>query len=232
MKNIYDTNSPLFDGLNEKEISYALNCLDVKEKEFPKGSYIWHDGDSADYFGIVVKGQINIIKEDILGNRIVISSTSPSQVFGEAFCIGKVDAYEVSAQAVVDSTVLLIRGEKITSVCSNACSFHKKIIDNMLKLVAKKNLNLNNRIHCITKKTTKEKLLFYLVSEMHIDKKTEVTIPFNREELANYLAVNRSALSRELSELQKEGIISYHRDRFKLLDIKKLQEVYFNFSDI
>ena len=232
MKKIYNIKSPLFSNMTESEIGLALNCLDGIEKEFSKGSYVWHAGDKADYIGIVVKGQVNVIKEDMLGNRVVIANISPPHMFGESFCIGKANEYQVSVQVVTDSTILLIRGEKLTSICKKACEFHRKLVDNMLKLIAKKNINLNNRINCITKKTTKEKLLFYLVYEMKIAQNLEVNIPFNREELANYLAVNRSALSRELSELQKDGIISFDKNTFKLLDIEKLQETYLNFTDM
>ncbi|SHK30497.1 Crp/Fnr family transcriptional regulator [Paramaledivibacter caminithermalis] len=226
MKKIFKVNCPLFQGIEQKEIESVLQCLNAIKKSYSKGDYIWHAGDKTDYFGIVVKGQVNIINEDILGNRIVIANIGKHQMFGEAFSIANVDAYPVSAQAAIDSVVILLKSEKLTSTCKNACAFHKILIDNMLRLIARKNIKLNNRINCITKKTTKEKLLFYLVSEMQINNQYEVIIPFNREELADYLGVNRSALSRELSSLKKEGIISFNKNNFKLLDIEKLKDIY------
>lgn len=225
MKKINITHSPLFKGMDQNEINSILKCLDANEKNFYKGAYVWHAGDSPDYIGIVVKGQVNIIKEDILGNRTVIANIVPFQVFGESFYIAKADAYPVSAQATVNSTVILLNYEKLTSPCRNLCIFHKKLIDNMLKLIAKKNIKLNDRINCIVKKTTKQKLLFYLVTEMKIHNKYEVSIPFNREELADYLGVNRSALSRELSSLKKSGVLLFNKNNFKLLNLEKLQKI-------
>lgn len=225
MKKISILNSPLFKGMDQNEINSILKCLDAKEKNFYKGSYVWHAGDTPDYIGIVVKGQVNIIKEDILGNRTVIANILPFQIFGESFYIAKAETYPVSAQATIDSIVILLKYEKLTSPCRNLCAFHKKLIDNMLELIAKKNIKLNNRINCIIKKTTKQKLLFYLVTEMKIHNKYEVSIPFNREELADYLGVNRSALSRELSSLKKSGVLLFNKNNFKLLSTEKLQEI-------
>lgn len=216
---------PLFIGINVKDIKAILNCLDAKEKSFSKGSYILNAGDKPDYMGIVTAGQVNIIKEDIAGNRTVISNLLPFQIFGESFSIAKVNMYPVSVQAAADSTVILLKSDKITSTCENACIFHKRLIDNMLKLIARKNINLNKRIDCVTQKTTRQKLIFYLAYEMQMERKYEVKIPFNRDELADYLGVNRSALSREISKLHNDGIISFDKNKFKILDIKKLQDV-------
>lgn len=216
---------PLFTGIDENDIKAVLNCLGAREKNYSKGSYILNAGDKPDYMGIVVSGQVNIIKEDIVGNRIVIENLLPLQIFGESFSIAKVNMYPVSVQAALDSSVILLKSEKITSTCENACKFHKRLIDNMLKLVARKNINLNKRIDCVTKKTTRQKLLFYLVYEMQMKRKQEITIPFNRDELSDYLGVNRSALSREISKLHNDGIISFDKNKFKILDIKKLQDI-------
>lgn len=225
MKKMYEIKSPLFQGMNTCEISSVLQCLNASKKNYSKYSYIWYAGDKADYIGIVISGQVNIIKEDILGNRIIIANLSQPQMFGEAFSISKADVYPVSVQAATDSVVVLLRSEKLTSTCKNLCKFHKTLIDNMLGIIAKKNIKLNNRINCITKKTTKQKLLFYLTTEMQINEKYEVDIPFSREELADYLGVNRSALSRELSSLKKDGIITFNKNSFKLVDIQKLQKI-------
>ncbi len=225
MKKFFNNNCLLFKGIKEEEIASILQCLNAIKKSYSKGEYIWHAGDNTNYFGVVMRGQVNIMKEDILGNRVVIANIVDSQMFGESFSIAKAHAYPVSAQAATNCDIILLSSEKLTLTCDNRCAFHKKLIDNMLEIIAKKNIKLNNRINCITKKTTKQKLLFYLTNEMRISSKYEVTIPFNREELADYLGVNRSALSRELSSLEKEGIISFNKNKFKLLNIERLRDI-------
>lgn len=211
--------------MSEDDITSVLECLSASEKKYPKKAYIWHAGDSPDYIGLVVEGQVNIIKEDFVGNRIVIANIMPSHVFGESYSIAKVNAYPVSTQAATDSIVVLLSLRSLTSTCKNACMFHNKLVENMLKLIAQKNILLNHKLDCITKKTTRQKLAFYLINELRFSETAEVEIPFNREELADYLGVNRSALSRELASLNNEQILSYNKNRFSLLNSKMLNEV-------
>lgn len=225
MKKILKINSQLFEGLKKEEIISVLNCLNARRKKVSKQSYIWTAGDKAEYIGVVIQGQVNIIKEDALGNRIIISNLSKSKIFGESFSIAKTKLYPVTVQAATDCTVILLKTKILTSTCPNRCEFHKKIIDNLLNLIAQKNINLNNRINCISKKSIKQKLLFYLLSKTNPNNKYEVTIPFNRKELSDYLSVNRSALSRVLSKLKKDKIISYNKNKFKLLDIERLKKI-------
>lgn len=225
MKNIYKINSPLFKGMDEEETASLLNCLGASKKTYTKGSFIWNAGDDADYIGLVVDGQVNVIKEDFFGNRLVIANIMSPQIFGESFSIAHIDTYPVSAQAATDCTIILLQYKKLTTVCSNTCSFHQKLVDNLLTLLARKNIKLRRRIDCLTKKNTQAKLAYYLMTEMKIEKNNEVIIPFNREELADYLGVNRSALSRELSKLKKENIISFNKNKFELLDLDKLQNI-------
>ncbi|MBN4069737.1 MAG: Crp/Fnr family transcriptional regulator [Alkaliphilus sp.] len=225
MKNIYNLNSPIFAGMSENDITSVLNCLNAVEKHYLKRRYIWHAGDAPDYMGLVIAGQINIVKEDYVGNRTVIANIMPSHVFGESYSIAGSNVYPVSAIAATNSVVLLLNFKKLTSTCKNACVYHNKLVENMLKLIAKKNVLLNHRLDCITKKTTRQKLAFYLINEVQYKNTREITIPFNREELADYLGVNRSALSRELASLNNDGILSFNKNIFQLRDINKLHDV-------
>jgi CRP-like cAMP-binding protein len=221
---------PLFNDINQNSINIILNCFKVVEKKYKKGSYIWNAGDEAIYVGVVVEGQVNIVRDDILGDRIIINTILPSQIFGESYAIAKVEEYPVSVQASTDSVVMLIDKEKLITPCPVSCSFHNKLIKNLLGLVVKKNIKINNRIECITKKNIKQKLIFYLVEEVGIvnKKNYEAEIPFNRKELSEYLNVNRSALSRVLSLLEDEKIISYTKNKFKVINLVKLKEIMDN----
>jgi len=142
LKNIFKLNSPIFAGMSEDDITSVLECLSASEKRYPKKAYIWHAGDSPDYIGLVVEGQVNIIKEDFVGNRIVIANIMPSHVFGESYFIAKVNAYPVSTQAATDSIVVLLKcGDFII------CLFNKtKFIIYALKSQSPNSLFLNLRI--------------------------------------------------------------------------------------
>lgn len=218
------TKSPLFKGIKKDEIRHILGCLNSYNKTYSKGSYVWHAGDKPKNIGLILDGQVNIIKEDILGNTTVIANINSSNIFGESFAITKAKEYPVSAQVSTDSIILLLEYNRLITLCKKLCPFHKKLIDNLLTITAQKNIKLKNRINCITKKDIRQKVLYFLVDEIEINNKYEVEIPFNREELANYLGVNRSALSRILSELKKEDLIEFNKNMFKVGDINKLKK--------
>ena len=218
---------PLFNDINQNGINIIMNCFKISEKEYKKGSYIWHAGDEAVYVGIVVDGQVNIVKDNIFGDRTIINIVSPMQIFGESFAISKKNTYPVSIQALSDSIIILIDKEKLITPCAVSCSFHTQLIKNLLGIIANKNISLSKRIESITKKTIKEKLIFYLMEEMRINqmKNAEIKIPFNRKELSEYINVNRSALSRVLSSLEEDNIISFNKNKFKILDLEKVKKI-------
>jgi len=232
LKKILKTNTysnyPLFKGVNQNSINVIMNCFKSVEKEYKKGTYIWHAGDKAEYVGIVIKGQVNIVKDDISGDRVIINTVYNPMIFGESYAIAKISEYPVSVQAAVDSKIILIDIEKLITPCSVGCSFHNKIIKNLVEIIAKKNIKLNNRIECITKKTIKQKLVFYLVDEMKMSENDEIKIPFNRNELSDYLNVNRSALSRVLSKLEEDGILIFNKNKFKILNYNRIKEIMEN----
>jgi len=218
---------PLFKGIKQKDLFRISNCFGLQEKDYAKGDYIWHAGDEALYLGVVTKGQINIIRDDILGNRTIISNIHKGNTFGEAYAISEVVEYPVSIQAATDTKILLINKHKLTTPCPMSCNFHNQLIKNLLWIIARKNIRLSSRIECITKKTIKQKVVFYLLDEMKMSGQEKVSIPFNRKELSDYLNVNRSALSRVLSTLSDEEIIHYNKNEFKILDMKKIEKILY-----
>jgi CRP-like cAMP-binding protein len=167
--------------------------------------------------GIVLSGNLLMVQEDFWGKRAILSQIQPSELFADSFCCAHVEHFPVSFVANEASEVMLIDYKKLITSCTSACVFHSGLIKNMLELLARSNLNLTSKIELLTRPSTKEKLLSYL-SELSRAKNSEsFEVPYNRQELADYLSVDRSAMSNELSKLRAEGILDFERGNFVLL---------------
>lgn len=199
--------TPLFSGIEEKELSAMLGCMEAEVISVSKNEPVFLEGDDAGFFGIVLEGTVQIVKDDFYGNRSILTYAEPGELFGEAFACGDVEKMPVSGYAAKDSRILLLSCTKMLTVCSSACSFHNRIIKNLLTAVANRNLNLNQKISVMSHKTTKEKLMAYLLDQAKKAGKPEFTIPLDRQALADYLGVERSAMSAELGKLRKAGIL-------------------------
>lgn len=195
-----------------------LTCLNAKLLSYKKNEYIFTSGETNFDIGIIISGNINIIKEDYYGNINILNNLSSTNLFAESYVCAEVTELPVSVLSKTKSEIMFIEYKKIArgDSCCNKCLYKQKIIDNMTSILAKKNIILNEKLEHLTKKTTKEKVLSYLNEIARKTKLTEFDIPYNREELAAYLSVDRSALSKELSNMQKEGILSYTKNHFKL----------------
>ena len=209
-------NSQLFSGIESNDIQSLIGCLTAKEKKFDKNEVIFHQGEAIDYMGLVLSGCVHIVKEDFWGNRTILSDITPSQMFGESFACANKQDLTVSAIAVEATTVLFLDIKRILTTCSSTCLFHARLIRNLISVLAEKNLMLTGKIEHITKRSTQEKLLSYLSAESIKAGSAMFEIPFNRQQLAEYLAVDRSAMSIELSRLQKKGFLTYHKNIFHL----------------
>lgn len=209
--------SPLFHDVKETDLTGMLRCLGAKVKQYAKNQSVFLEGDPATSIGIVLSGEVQIIKEDYYGNRNIVARIEPAQIFAEAFACAQVKALPVSVIAVCDSEIMLIDCNRIMTVCSNSCEFHNKLTHNLLRVVAMNNLLLNRKLEFISKRTTKEKLMAYLLSEAKRCGNRSFTIPYNRQELADYLGVDRSAMSAELSKLRNEGLIEFRKNRFTMM---------------
>lgn len=218
MKNIHEelNKSPLFNGIDQEDISAMLACLNAKTKNYKKNQNVFMVGDKNEAVGFVVSGSIQIIKEDFLGNRTIIAQIGVGQLFAEAFACAGVKRIPVSVVANTDSTVLFIDYNRIVHSCSNTCAFHHRLIENMLQILAQKNVYLNDKIEHLSRRSTKDKVLSYLSSQAQKTGKRHFEIPFNRQELADYLCVDRSALSNELCKLRDMGVLEFNRNEFTL----------------
>ena len=207
----------LFAGLCLPEIKQMRTCLGALAKEYAKGDYIFHVGTIASYVGIVLSGTAQVVRSDAFGNETIVTTLHKADMFGETFVCAGVDTLPVSVIANTHCNILLLNYRKLLESRQDTCPFKDVAIANMLRILAQKNLLLNQKIEVISGRTTREKLLSYLSMQSETLGSAHFTIPLNRQALADYLNVNRSALSAELGKLQKEGTLTFHKNEFTLL---------------
>ena len=208
---------PLFDGIGREDLLRMLTCLGARVAHFDKKYTVFAEGSSAKYIGIVLTGSVQIVYVDYFGNRSILGVASPSEMFAEDFAAAEMSALPVSVIADEPSDVMLIDCSHILHTCHNNCGFHQQLIFNLMKGLAKKSLRLHQRTEVTSKRTTREKLLAYLAIEAQKAGRHSFDIPFDRQELADYLEVDRSGLSAEIGRLKKEGILDSHKNHFVLL---------------
>ena len=206
----------LFSNIKETEIKVALNCISYKVEKYSNNQAIFNEGDIISKIGMVISGSIQIIQDDFFGNRSIIMQISPGNLFGEVFAFSENSPIHVSVIAAEESEIIFFDFKKMITVCHSACEFHNRLIRNLLNIVAKKNINITKKLQYLSKRTIRDKLISYLSDECRKQGKQDFTIPFNRQQLADYLLVDRCALSNELSKMFKEGIIDYHKNAFRL----------------
>ena len=207
---------PLFEGIDRQDLKGFLKCLGARVLATKKGQTIFREGDPAGAIGIVVAGGVQLIREDYYGNRSVVGHMGEAQLFGEAYAFSTAATLPVSVVAQEEGAVVLLDGLRITGRCSNSCSFHNQVIFNLLRLVSNKNLMLHQKIQVTSQRTTREKLMAYLLSQAKLQGSNSFTIPYDRQALADYLEVDRSGLSAEISKLRKEGILESEKNHFRI----------------
>ncbi len=208
---------PLFFNIEDDSLLKMLHCLGARLVFFDKKYTIFQEGNKAKYVGIVLKGAAQIIQVDYYGNRSILSSVGESQMFAEAFACAEMEAIPVTVIASEPSEILLIDCSHILHTCQNNCGFHQQLIYNLMKDLAEKTIMFHQKIDVTSKRTTREKLMTYLMIEAKKAGKNSFKIPFDRQELADYLEVDRSGLSSEIGKLQTEGVLESRKNHFKLL---------------
>lgn len=219
MKDFFDIlrECPLFDRIGDESLKEMLGCLNAKERSYKKGDAVFAEGDKAKYLGIVLEGNVQLVRVDYYGNRSILANIEPPQLFGEAFACAGLKSLPVDAVAAADTKILLLDAQRIARPCGNACPCHGQTILNLLHIVAKKNLVLHQKIEITSKRSTREKLMTYLLLQAKNAKSHTFTVPYDRQELADYLEVDRSGLSAEISKLRNEKVLECRRSTFTLL---------------
>ena len=219
MKKYFDIlrKCPLFDQIADEDLIASLGCLGAKVLPFGKKETVMAEGEAARFIGIVLSGAVQIIRVDYFGNRSIVAEATPSELFGESFACAGVQAIPVDVVANEESEIMLVDCRRIMHACGNACAFHQQMIFNLMKDVATKNILFHQKIEITSKRTTQEKLMTYLLLQAKRNNSNRFNIPFDRQELADYLEVERSGLSVEISKLRQEGILQSRKHYFELL---------------
>ena len=207
----------LFAGIEEENLYGMLQCLGAEIKSVDKNQPVFLEGDAAQYVGIVLSGAVMVVKEDYYGNRSVMGNVGIGELFCETFSCAELKEIPVSVIASSESEIMLLDCRRVVTSCGNACLFHSQIIHNLLRVMAMKNLQLNRKIEITSKRTTREKVMAFLLEQAKVHDSNRFTIPYDRQELADYLGVERSAMSAEIGKLCKEGRIACRRSEFELL---------------
>ncbi len=208
---------PLFFGIEDESLLRMLNCLGARVLSFDKKYTVFAEGSSAKYIGIVLSGSVQMVQVDYYGNRSILSEIGVSELFAEEFACSEISALPITVVANEPSEIMLIDCSHILHICKNGCSHHHQLIYNLMKDLATKTIMFHQRIEVTSKRTTREKLLSYLMLQAKLNGKNSFDIPFDRQELADYLEVERSGLSVEISKLKRDGIIENSKNHFKLL---------------
>ncbi|MFR9296685.1 MAG: Crp/Fnr family transcriptional regulator [Aedoeadaptatus pacaensis] len=216
MNTFFLANTQLFRGISESEIEELLLCLGAHDRSFQKGDVIFRAGSPVDEFGLVLSGSVNIVVNLYWGNSIIFGHMGKGEVFAENYAAVPGKELLCDVVACEDTHVLFLKMQSVMTTCRMGCAYHNRIIQNMLRISAQNNLNMSSRMMHTASKSLRERLLSYL-SEQALERgSAHFTIPFNRQQLADYLAVNRSAMSNELSKMQEEGLITFRKNEFIL----------------
>lgn len=209
-------NTKLFNGITEPEIESMLSCLSASKQSYQKGDCIFRRGERIHHVAMLLEGCIHIQKEDYWGNVSILSEISEGEIFGEVYaCLGHDESLN-SALAVKPSIVLFLDINRTLTMCSSACRFHERLIRNLLSVIASKNKMLTQKLEHMSQRTTREKLLSYLSEQSLKAGSPSFDITFNRQQLADFLSVDRSAMSNELCKMRDEGILQFNKNHFTL----------------
>ena len=207
---------PIFFNLKDEEIISVLKFFKYYEESFKKNDFIFEIEKKIDKIGIIIFGEINIIKEDFWGNRNILNKFREGEIFGEVFALSK-DSSNIMAEASQDCKILFLDLKDFSIENKENSKEITKFLSNIFKISLKKNILFTEKLEHISKKSIREKIISYLSTEAQKNKTNSFLIKFDRQELADYLFVERSALSRELSSMKKDRLIDYKKNHFTLI---------------
>lgn len=207
----------MFSGIGDEDIEAMLSCLGARIKCYEKGEYVFRQGEHSERIAVLVKGSLHIQCDDYWGNRSILGHISVGEIFGEAYAAPESGVLLNDVVAVEDGEIIFFDFKRIISTCSSACSFHNMVVRNMFFAISEKNRKLVHKLSFLSKRTTREKLIAYLSEEAKKHDCNSFIIPFDRQQLADYLSVDRSAMSNELCKMRDEGMIEFRKNRFRLL---------------
>ena len=219
MDYLFLSKTVLFRGASTEEVETMLTCLNAETKKYQRGDVVYHAGDVVSSIGLVLSGSVSIENDDVWGNKSILDQVRCGQVFAETYACVPGEPLMISVVAAEPTEILFLEMSRVLHVCSNACGFHTKLVRNLLAIASQKNLNLSRRIFHTSSKSIRGRLLSYLSFQATQHGSREFEISFNRQQLADYLSVDRSAMSNELSKMQRDGLLRVKRNHFTLIGI-------------
>ena len=206
--------SELFAGISEDDIQQMLVCFNAKKKKYEEGQIIFSGGEKINQMGIVLSGRVYMESNDITGNKSIIRELVVGDILGDLYALSRDGRLIFDAVAHKDAELLFIDVDKVMTPCAKACTRHLTTMKNLLTELAGKACTLDRKLSHMSMRTTREKLMSYLTEEAKQQKSNKVTIQFNRQELADYLCVDRSAMSKELHRMKRDGLIDFSGNTF------------------
>lgn len=207
----------MFAGVGEDEIAGMAHCLGARQRTYQKGEYVLRQGERLDSILVLAAGSLHIQNSDYWGNRSILGHVSVGEMFGEAYAAPESGALMNDVVAIEPSTVIFFDAKRVITTCPSACPFHARVVQNMFFAISEKNRELVQKLGHMSQRTTRDKLISYLSEESKRHNSPSFTVPFNRQQLADFLAINRSAMSSELCKMRDEGMLTFERNRFTLL---------------
>ncbi|MCR5666419.1 MAG: Crp/Fnr family transcriptional regulator [Eubacterium sp.] len=212
---IYDK-IDLFQNIERENLTTMLHCLGETVRSYKKGEIIIMDQEHVEHVGIVLKGSVHMIKEDLWGEKTLLAYMAAGDLFGETFAIQKSTRSYVTFVAASNCEVMFLSLYHVLHPCPNGCAFHLQITENLYNLIGLKNIQLMEKIEVVSKTSLRDKILAYLSLQAQKQQSRYIDIPLNRSEMAEYLHANRSAMTRELAAMQEEGLIDFDKNTFIL----------------
>lgn len=215
---LHDTT--LFSGMTPEETTEAFSRMEAQIRQYPRGSILHHAGQELRQFGIVLEGTVQVCKDDLEGNRLLMAAVSAGGAFGESLCYLRVRESPVYILSMDETTVLWLSPHALFDIQTDA--FSALLRNRFTAMLARRALDMNSRIQILSRLSIRDKLMTFFSSQAYAAGSDSFRVPFNREDMAAYIGVNRSALSRELSRMKREGILEFERDRFRILSYREM----------
>lgn len=214
---ILEAQTRLFDGIRDEDKKPMLGCITYHTGKFTKGEIVAFEGENLKHIGIILSGCVDMVKEDLWGNKTMLLRFGKNELFGETFACGDDSTSTVTFTVSEDAKILFLPFNRVMHSCTMACEFHHRLVENMVRIIANKNRDLMRKLEVVSKRTIREKLLAYLSIQAQTQQSRYFEIPLGRVELAEYLCVDRSALTRELAKMKDDGLIDYDKNCFRIL---------------